>query len=181
MRNIEKSSAVAILMGSKSDLPNVESAFRIMKDFEVPFTVKICSAHRTPDDAVSFAREASQKGIKVIICAVGMAVHLGGVIASNTILPVIGLPMVCPPFNGLDALLSTVQMPPGIPVAAVTTGPAGAKNAALLAVEILALSDEKLAMKLRSFRGEQALQVNLADKMLQEELESENRKTAKKP
>ena len=157
-------------MGSKSDLPNVKNAFKVMEDFGVAFTARIMSAHRTPDTATEFAKEAEAKGIKIIICAAGMAAHLGGVIAAHTTLPVIGLPMACEPFNGLDALLATVQMPPGIPVASVTVGKAGAKNAALFAISILALSDKELAKKLKEFRKEQVDMINAADKELQKEL-----------
>jgi phosphoribosylaminoimidazole carboxylase PurE protein len=131
------------------------------------------SAHRTPDTAAEFAKEAENNGVKIIICAAGMAAHLGGVVAAHTTLPVIGLPMACEPFNGLDALLATVQMPPGIPVASVTVGKAGGKNAALYAVSILALSDPELAKKLKEFRSKQVEMIQEADKELQEELKSE--------
>ena len=121
------------------------------------------SAHRTPKIACEFAEKAEERGIKVVICAAGMAAHLAGVIAAHTILPVIGIPMACEPFNGLDALLATVQMPPGIPVAAVTAGKAGGKNAALYAISILALSDKSLADKLKAFRQKQTEKVMKAD------------------
>jgi len=146
---------VAILMGSKSDLPILEGAFKILEKFDVPFTARVMSAHRTPAIACEFASNAEATGIKVIICAAGMAAHLGGVVAAHTTLPVIGLPVASEPFSGLDALLATVQMPPGIPVAAVTTGKAGGKNSALYAISILALSDPELAKKLEDFRLEQ--------------------------
>jgi len=163
---------VAIIMGSKNDLPNITTLFKTLKQFDLKFTAKVCSAHRTPDEAVKFAKHAKENGLKVIICVAGMAAHLGGVIAANTTLPIIGLPMACQPFNGIDALFSTVQMPPGIPVASVTVGPAGAKNAALYAISILALSDERLAMKLHEFRTEQTLQVYNMDQELQKEMET---------
>ncbi len=172
MEKIEGTAQVAIVMGSKSDFPNIASLFKILKKFNVEFLAKVCSAHRTPDEAVAFAKNAKEDGVKVIICVAGMAAHLAGVIAANTTLPVIGLPMACKPFNGIDALLSTVQMPPGIPVASVTVGSAGAKNAALYAIGILALSDDKLAMKLHEFRIEQTLQVHNTNKELQDELKS---------
>lgn len=165
---------VAVIMGSKSDLPNVKGAFQIFKDLGISFTARIISAHRTPDEAVEFAREADARGIQVIICVAGMAAHLGGVIAAHTTLPVIGLPMACEPFNGFDSLLSTVQMPPGIPVASVTVGAAGAKNAALFAAAILALNDKVLTEKLKNFRIEQTAKVRAADESLQEDLGSEN-------
>jgi phosphoribosylaminoimidazole carboxylase PurE protein len=170
MDNKTQTAKVAIVMGSKSDFPNITSLFKTLKQFNIEFTAKVCSAHRTPDDAIVFAKNAKKDGVKIIICVAGMAAHLGGVIAANTTLPVIGLPMACQPFNGLDALLSTVQMPPGIPVASVTVGAAGAKNAALYAISILALSDDELAMKLDEFRTKQTLQVHSANQELQDEL-----------
>ncbi len=157
---------VAILMGSASDLPNLEGCFAILKEFEVNFTARIISAHRTPDIAAEFAKKAEINGIKVIICAAGMAAHLGGVIASHTVIPVIGIPMISDGFNALDSLLSTVQMPPGIPVAAVSAGKAGAKNAALYAIQILALSDKNFNQKIHEFRKRQADEVIKADKNL---------------
>ncbi|MDD5727947.1 MAG: 5-(carboxyamino)imidazole ribonucleotide mutase [Victivallales bacterium] len=162
---------VAILMGSQSDLPVVESSFKIFKEFGIEFEAHVMSAHRTPEAACRFAANAENRGIKIIICAAGMAAHLGGVIAAHTTLPVIGLPMASEPFNGLDALLATVQMPPGIPVAAVTAGKAGGKNAALYAVAILALSDVDLARKLKQFRADQTAKVQAADTELQQYLE----------
>ena len=167
---------VAILMGSKSDLPILQNSFKVLNDFGVPFSARVMSAHRTPDIAAEFAAEAEGNGIKVIICAAGMAAHLGGVIAAHTTLPVIGLPVASEPFNGLDALLATVQMPPGIPVAAITTGKAGGKNAALYAISILALSDSVLAQKLKDFRAAQTKQIMVDDAELQLELEAAARK-----
>ncbi|OGV59154.1 MAG: 5-(carboxyamino)imidazole ribonucleotide mutase [Lentisphaerae bacterium GWF2_52_8] len=163
---------VAILMGSKSDLPNLKGAFQILSDFGIPYTARVLSAHRTPDEAASFARDAEKNGIKIIICAAGMAAHLAGVIAAHSTLPIIGIPMACEPFNGLDALLAMVQMPPGIPVATVTAGPPGAKNAALLAASILALSDSAVNSKLKAFRSKQTETVLSADAALQEELKA---------
>lgn len=161
---------VAIIMGSKSDLETVRAAFDVLDGFGVPFTARILSAHRTPAEAAQFAAEARENGVKVIICAAGMAAHLGGVVAAHTTLPVIGVPMISEPFKATDSLLSTVQMPPGIPVAAVSAGKAGAKNAALFAVSILAASDEALAEKLQDFRRKQKEQVLAADAELQQEL-----------
>lgn len=123
---------IAVIMGSKSDLPSLKGAFDTLKKFGLSFEARVLSAHRTPDAAAEYAKNAEERGIKIIICAAGMAAHLGGVIAAHTILPVIGIPMASEPFHGWDALLAMVQMPPGIPVATVTAGPAGAKNAALL-------------------------------------------------
>ncbi len=161
---------VGILMGSLSDLPILQGAFQVLRDFGVGFEAHAVSAHRTPDEAVKFAQGAEKAGLKVIICAAGMAAHLGGVIASHTTLPVIGIPVASEPFNGLDALFSIVQMPPGIPVAAVTAGKAGGKNAALYAISILALSDAELAGKLKDFRAAQTAKVLEADAQLQQEL-----------
>ena len=159
--------SVAIMMGSKSDLEIVRNAFDVLDEFGVPFTARIMSAHRTPHEAAEFAANAEKNGCKVIICAAGMAVHLGGVVAAHTTLPVIGIPMASEPFKAVDSLLATVQMPPGIPVAAVTCGKAGAKNAALMAVAILALSNEDLQKKLQDFRKAQTAQVEAADAELQ--------------
>ena len=167
---MSKSPVVAVLMGSKSDLPVVQGAFQIFNRFGIPYTALILSAHRTPTAAAEFAAEAEAKGIRIIVCAAGMAAHLGGVVAAHTTLPVIGIPIASEPFNGLDALFSIVQMPPGIPVAAVTAGKAGGKNAALYAVSILALSDAELARELKAFRAEQTAQVEAADAELQAEL-----------
>ena len=161
---------IAIIMGSKSDLISLKGAFETLNSFGVDFTARVMSAHRTPDAAAEFAKNAERDGFKVIICAAGMAAHLAGVIAAHTTLPVIGIPMACEPFNGLDALLAIVQMPPGIPVATVTAGKAGAKNSALLAVSILALGDPALAAKLKEFRAAQSRKVEEADASLQKEI-----------
>ena len=164
------SAQVAVIMGSKSDLPALKGAFETLRNFGIEFEARVISAHRTPDAAADFAKTAEQRGIKVIICAAGMAAHLAGVIAAHTILPVIGIPMASEPFSGWDALLAMVQMPPGIPVSTVTAGPAGAKNAALSAVAILALSDPGLKSKLKEFRVAQTRKVEEADAALQQEL-----------
>lgn len=161
---------VAIVMGSKSDLPVLQGAFQMLDKFGVGYTARVLSAHRTPDEAAAFAKNAEEAGCKVIICAAGMAAHLGGVFAAHTVLPVIGIPVASEPFNGLDSLLSFVQMPPGIPVATVTAGKAGGKNAALYALSILAVQDAGLREQLKAFRREQAEQVLKADAELQEEL-----------
>ena len=157
-------------MGSKSDLPSLKGAFEILRRFGVEFEARVISAHRTPDTAAEYAKTAEERGIKVVICAAGMAAHLAGVIAAHTILPVIGIPMASEPFSGFDALLAMVQMPPGIPVSTVTAGPAGAKNAALSAIAILALTDPGLKAALKDFRAEQTRKVEEADAALQQEL-----------
>ena len=141
---------VAIVMGSDSDLPIVEKAIETLKQYGVPFEVHVYSAHRTPVEARDFAINAKDNGFGVIIAAAGKAAHLAGAIAANTILPVIGIPIKSSTLDGLDALLSTVQMPSGIPVATVAID--GAVNSALLAIQIIALTDEELASKLISER-----------------------------
>jgi 5-(carboxyamino)imidazole ribonucleotide mutase len=163
---------VAIIMGSKSDMASLKGAFETLQAFQIDFEVRVISAHRTPDAAAEFAKNAEKNGTKAIICAAGMAAHLAGVIAAHTIVPVIGIPMACEPFNGFDALLAMVQMPPGIPVATVTAGKAGAKNAALLAVSMLALSDAALRDKLAAFREKQTRTVEEADAAVQEEIKN---------
>lgn len=142
---------VAVIMGSDSDLPVVEKAINVLKKFEVPFEVHVFSAHRTPDEAVSFVRNASSSDFGVIIGAAGKAAHLAGVLAANTVLPVVGLPIKSSTMDGLDSLLSTVQMPTGIPVATVAID--GAANAALLAIQILAVYDAELTAKLQAQRA----------------------------
>lgn len=141
---------IGIIMGSDSDLPVVEKAFDVLKEFGVPFEVHVLSAHRTPAEAADFAQNAKAKGIGAIIAAAGKAAHLAGAMAANTTLPVIGIPVKSSTLDGLDALLATVQMPSGMPVATVAID--GAANAALLAVQILAVSDEELAEKLAAYR-----------------------------
>ena len=141
---------VGIIMGSASDLPIVKKAIDTLVSLDVPYEVHVYSAHRTPDEASAFSSSAKEKGFGVLIAAAGMAAHLAGVVASRTTLPVIGIPCKSANFDGLDALLATVQMPSGIPVATVAVD--GAANAALLACEILALSDEALAKRLEDKR-----------------------------
>lgn len=141
---------VAVIMGSDSDLPVVEKAFSVFEEYGVPYVVHVYSAHRTPIEAREFAQKTAQDGYGAIIAAAGKAAHLAGSLAANTVLPVIGIPVKSSTLDGLDALLSTVQMPAGIPVATVAID--GAQNAALLAVQILAVSDEQLRNKLLSAR-----------------------------
>ena len=152
---------VGIVMGSDSDLPILEKSMSTLDSMGVPYEVHVYSAHRTPDEAIAFAREAEANGFGVIIAAAGMAAHLAGVLAANTVLPVIGIPCKSTNLDGMDALLSTVQMPSGIPVATVAID--GAKNAALLAIQILALSDTALAQKLEDDRKAQLEAVLKAD------------------
>ena len=159
---------VAIIMGSDSDWPTVKPACAQLKEFGVPFEAHIMSAHRTPAAAADFAKNARKNGFGAVICAAGMAAHLAGAIAANTTLPVIGIPLKGGAMDGLDALLATVQMPSGIPVATVALN--GAKNAAVLAVQILAVSDEALAAKLDSARETMARQIAEKEARLQAEL-----------
>ena len=167
MASKNKKSAVAIVMGSDSDLPTMQSCIDQLKTFGIDPIVRIISAHRTPDVAADFADTAAKNGIKVVIAAAGMAAHLAGSLAGRTQLPVIGVPMPSSTFtNGLDALLSTVQMPPGVPVASMAVGKAGAKNAAIFAVQILALADDSIAARLADFRKAQSEKVIQKDASL---------------
>jgi 5-(carboxyamino)imidazole ribonucleotide mutase len=156
---------VAIMMGSDSDYEKLNSLFSTLKDFGISFTGHVISAHRTPERAHEFASTAEKNGYQVIICAAGLAAHLGGVIASKTILPVIGIPVEGGPLKGMDALLATVQMPSGIPVA--TVGISNGTNAALLAVQILARSNAELAQKLHQYKDDMAEAVAAKDMKLQ--------------
>ena len=159
---------VAIVMGSNSDLPVVQGAIDQLKSFGVDFEAHVISAHRTPQRAEEFAKSAKENGVKVIIAAAGKAAHLGGVIAAYTTLPVIALPIKSSFMDGLDSLLSMVQMPTGIPVA--TVGVNGADNAGILAVQMLAVSDSALAEKLDKFKADMAKAVEEKDKKLQADL-----------
>lgn len=161
---------VAIVMGSDSDFPIVGEAVRILKSMSVPFEVRVISAHRTPQVAEEFSKNALKNGFGVIIAAAGKAAHLAGVLAANTILPVIGLPIKSSTLDGLDALLSTVQMPSGIPVATVAID--GAQNAALLALQILALEDESLSKNLITFKEGLAEAVMKKDATISAKVES---------
>ncbi len=162
------SKKAAVIMGSDSDFPVVKSALTELKKYGVEFECRVMSAHRTPAEAAEFALAAKNNGFGVIICAAGMAAHLAGVIAGHTTLPVIGIPMKSAALEGMDALLATVMMPPGVPVA--TVGINGAKNAAVLAVQILALSDDELAEKLISEKQKMAEGVKEKDAALQAEI-----------
>ncbi len=144
--------AVGVLMGSESDLDGVRPCLDALVELEIPFDVRVLSAHRTPTLVADYARSATDRGMKVLICAAGHAAHLAGAVAAQTILPVIGIPVPSSDLHGVDSLYSTVQMPPGIPVATVAVGKGGARNAGILAAEILALSDRDLTDKLLEFR-----------------------------
>lgn len=162
---------VGIVMGSASDLPVVEKAVAVLREYSVPFEVRVLSAHRCPDEARIFASEAKASGFSVLIAAAGMAAHLAGALAANTTLPVIGIPCKSSVLDGMDALLSTVMMPSGIPVAAVAID--GAKNAALLAIEIMALSEPCLAEKLEKARAEATAEVLRKDEEIKNSYKSE--------
>ncbi|GFO60922.1 N5-carboxyaminoimidazole ribonucleotide mutase [Geomonas silvestris] len=158
---------VLIVMGSDSDLPTMEEAAKILTDFGVPFEMRISSAHRSPKRTAQLAAEAADRGVKLIIAAAGMAAHLAGVIAAETTLPVIGVPMGGGALSGIDALYAMVQMPGGIPVATMAIGKAGAKNAGLFAVQILALQHPDFAAKFVAYRDKMAAEVEQKDAALQ--------------
>ena len=161
---------VAVIMGSDSDFPVVKNCIKTLKSFGVPVEVRVLSAHRTPDEAALFSRTARQNGFGVIIAAAGKAAHLAGVLAAHTTLPVIGIPIKSSTLDGLDALLATVQMPKGIPVATVAID--GADNAAYLAVQMLALSDAGLAQQLDDFKQKMTDDVMAKNENLQKEVEA---------
>ncbi len=161
---------VAILMGSESDLKIMQSCADILKQLQVSYEIKITSAHRTPAVTQSYIADAQERGCKVFISGAGLAAHLAGATAAHTTVPVIGVPIDSGPLSGLDALLSTVQMPAGIPVATVAIGKTGAKNAAYLAAQILALSDVELAERVKAERAANGEKVQAQDKALQDSL-----------
>ncbi len=147
---------VGIIMGSDSDLETMTGALELLDKFEIPYEVTVASAHRSPARAREYARSSEERGIKVIIAGAGGAAHLAGALAAETMLPVLGVPIDSSPLSGFDALLATVQMPAGVPVATMAVGRAGASNAAVLAAQILALSDEKLSRRLKQYKAEMA-------------------------
>jgi len=161
---------VAVMMGSDSDWDTMKKCVALLDEFAVPYEVRICSAHRTPEQTAEYASTAADRGLDVLIAAAGLAAHLAGVLAAHTTLPVIGVPMASGALQGIDALLATVQMPPGVPVATVGIGAAGAKNAALLAVQILARKDAQLADKLNQFKRDQADSVQKKNEKLLSDL-----------
>ncbi|MBU0547865.1 MAG: 5-(carboxyamino)imidazole ribonucleotide mutase [Candidatus Omnitrophica bacterium] len=150
---------ISILMGSQSDLETVSEAVNVLKEFKADFEVRVLSAHRTPKEMARYVEQAPKSGTRVFIAAAGMSAALAGVVASHTTLPVIGIPIETRNLKGLDSLLSTVQMPPGIPVACMAIGKSGAKNAALFALEILALSDTKITAKLVNYKKQMCLKI----------------------
>lgn len=152
---------VGVVMGSDSDWPLLQKTMDVLREFTVPCEARVISAHRTPEGAAAYAREAEGRGLRVIVAAAGGAAHLAGVLAAHTILPVVGVPVAGGALNGLDALLATIQMPAGIPVATVTLGSAGPVNAALLAVQILATGDARLRAQLHAYK--ERLQAKVAE------------------
>lgn len=165
---------VAILMGSDSDLPTIRETCTVLETFGVPFDARVFSAHRTPEDLVTYVKQAEQQGVRVFVTAAGGAAHLAGVVAAHTSKPVLGIPIQTTALNGLDSLLSMVQMPGGVPVATMAIGTAGARNAGLFAVQVLALADADLAEKLKRHRTATVEQVRQKDQRVQQEL-SKNR------
>jgi 5-(carboxyamino)imidazole ribonucleotide mutase len=163
---------VSVLLGSASDLPIMRATLDILRQFQIPFEVKVTSAHRTPEATYAYVREADRRGCAVFIAAAGLAAHLAGTVAGLVVKPVIGVPIDAGPLQGVDALLSTVQMPGGIPVATVAIGKAGAKNAGYLAAEILAVADPGLRDRLMAERRANAEAIAAKDARLQEELEA---------
>jgi len=161
---------VALLMGSDSDFPRLEPGVAVLKKLGIAVEARVLSAHRTPRALLEFVESAPRRGIRVFLCAAGGAAHLAGVVAAHTDLPVIGIPMDNPPLGGLDALLSTVQMPGGVPVAAVGAGPGGPVNAALFAARILALNDQGLAQRYAAWREDEAARVAKKDEALRAKL-----------
>jgi phosphoribosylaminoimidazole carboxylase PurE protein len=161
---------VAILMGSDSDWPAMSEAAKRLDEFGVPYEVRVTSAHRTPRATAAYAAGAARRGIRVFVVGAGGAAHLAGTVAAHTILPVIGVPLEGSSLRGLDALLSTVQMPRGVPVATVAIGPSGAENAAILAAQILALSDPALARRLEAFKRDLERRVAAANRKLENAL-----------
>ncbi|MFI3247275.1 MAG: 5-(carboxyamino)imidazole ribonucleotide mutase [Ferrimonas sp.] len=161
---------VAVLMGSDSDLPIMQSTLAVLKQLEIPFEAKVTSAHRTPAATHAYVTDAEARGCKVFICAAGLAAHLAGAVAGITTRPVIGVPIDNGPLQGHDALLSTVMMPGGVPVATVAIGSAGAKNAGYLAAQMLAVGDDQLAARVKAERAEAAQAVQAKDAALQAKL-----------
>ena len=161
---------VSIVMGSDSDLEVMQECAEVLKEFGVSFDMQVLSAHRTPNLVAEFATQAMKKGRKVIICGAGGAAHLAGAVAANTILPVIGVPLAATQLSGFDALLATVQMPAGVPVATVAVGKPGARNAGLLAVQILSLSDPQLTEKLKKYKDSMSENCQEKNKKLQEKI-----------
>ena len=159
---------VGIIMGSDSDLPTMQEAAKVLKQFEIPYEIGVYSAHRSPHRTAEYVRTARERGLKLIIAGAGAAAHLAGVTAAETTLPVIGVPIDSSPLSGFDALLSTAQMPPGVPVATMGVGKSGATNAGIFAVQILAVADGRLARKLSEYKAQLEKSVAEKSKKVQE-------------
>jgi len=157
-KNVMKAK-VLILMGSDSDLPVMEVTAKVLKEFKIPYKMTVASAHRSPDRTLKLIKSSEKEGVQIIIAGAGAAAHLAGVVASHTTLPVIGVPIDSSPLNGIDALYSTVQMPPGIPVATMAVGKGGAKNAGIYAAQILGLKDRSIAKALKDYKKKMAAEV----------------------
>ena len=163
---------VGIVMGSDSDFPIMEEAVKALKSFDIPHEVRVISAHRAPAQVMEYARTAEKRGLKMIIAGAGGAAHLAGIIAAETTLPVIGVPIESSPLHGIDALLSTAQMPGGVPVATMAVGKAGAKNAAILSAQILSIYDGEINGKLKKFKASLEQEVTAKDRAIAEKLKS---------
>jgi phosphoribosylaminoimidazole carboxylase PurE protein len=163
---MKKKPLISLVMGSDSDLPILEETTKVLKTFNIPYELTITSAHRSPKKTIKYAQEATKRGIEVIIAGAGGAAHLAGVIAAHTLVPVLGVPIDSSPLKGLDSLLSTVQMPGGVPVAAMAIGKAGAKNAGIFAAQILALKHPEIKKALEDYRSHMTREVETKDKAL---------------
>jgi len=168
--NKQMKPVVGIIMGSDSDLPTMQEATKVLKQFEIPYEIGVYSAHRSPHRTAEYVRTARERGLKLIIAGAGSSAHLAGVTAAETTLPVVGVPIDSSPLSGFDALLSTVQMPPGVPVATMGVGKSGATNAAIFAVQVLALSDEGLTARLSEYKSQLEKTVAEKSKKVQETL-----------
>ncbi|KPK43666.1 MAG: phosphoribosylaminoimidazole carboxylase [Nitrospira bacterium SM23_35] len=158
---------VLIVLGSDSDLPVMENALKVLKELQIPCTMTVASAHRSPGRAIKLATDAEKEGYDVIIAGAGMAAHLAGVLAAHTVIPVIGVPLNSSPLNGLDSLLSTVQMPPGVPVATMAIGNAGARNAAFFAAQIIGRKNPEIAKRLKAYKKKMADEIEKKARAMQ--------------
>jgi len=172
MKREQQKPVVGIVMGSDSDFPIMEEAVKALKFFDIPHEVRVISAHRAPAQVMEYARTAEKRGLKVIIAGAGGAAHLAGIIAAETTLPVIGVPIESSPLHGIDALLSTAQMPGGVPVATMAVGKAGAKNAAILSAQILSIYDGEINGKLKKFKASLEQEVTAKDRAIAEKLKA---------
>ena len=172
MKREQQKPVVGIVMGSDSDFPIMEETVKALKSFDIPHEVRVISAHRAPAQVMEYARTAEKRGLKMIIAGAGGAAHLAGIIAAETTLPVIGVPIESSPLHGIDALLSTAQMPGGVPVATMAVGKAGAKNAAILSAQILSIYDGEINGKLKKFKASLEQEVTAKDRAIAEKLKA---------